>query len=368
MKSLFNKNFRFKNCLYIFFIIFVTITSIVTLNYSQSRFSILTPIVFGYPLLIASTILLIIFILKEVINNNILKKVYSISFIFLFCISLVIIFDVVIIKAINDFKIAYLLDKRPNSKDYSLSIRLAYIVLTRYKDILSGVFTTIWLSLLGTIIGLLLGFWLCTLKKQEVTFRDNELCAFLKRIGQGFANVYVTIFRGTPMIVQAMIIYYFLPTILSSLFNINQDIINNIISVPVAGLITVSLNTAAYLAEVIRGGIESLDKGQTEAARCLGLSRKQAMRYVILPQAFKNALPSICNEFIINIKDTSVLSVISVMDLYFVISTINGKYANQDAIFICAFIYLVLTVSISMLLKKIERKMNLVEKTLPSSN
>ena len=168
--------------------------------------------------------------------------------------------------------------------------------------------------------------------------------------------------------VQAIIIYYFLPGILAKLFNVDQQILNNILSVGVAGLITVSLNTTAYLTEVLRGGIESLNKGQMEAARSLGMSRAKAMFYVILPQGIKNSLPAICNEFIINIKDTSVLSVISVMDLFFIVDMINGKNSNSDAIFIAAIIYLCLTYGISKLLGILEKRMNLVSKPLPSSN
>jgi putative lysine transport system permease protein len=105
-----------------------------------------------------------------------------------------------------------------------------------------------------------------------------------------------------------------------------------------------------------------------EAARSLGMTRTQAMVNVILPQGIKNSLPSICNEFIINIKDTSVLSVISVMDLFFIIDMINGKNSNSDAIFIAAIIYLCLTYGISKLLGLLEKRMNLVSKPLPSSN
>ena len=170
------------------------------------------------------------------------------------------------------------------------------------------------------------------------------------------------------MIVQAIIIYYFLPGILSNLFKIDHQILNNILSVGVAGLITVSLNTTAYLTEVLRGGIESLNKGQMEAARSLGMSRAQAMIHVILPQGIKNSLPAICNEFIINIKDTSVLNVIQVMDLFYIIGYINGKTFSNDGIYIAAIIYLCLTLGISKLLGVIEKKMNLDNKPLPSCN
>ena len=243
-----------------------------------------------------------------------------------------------------------------------------YILMKNYKSILNGVWTTIWLSMVGTIIGLIIGLLFISLKSIEINKKDNEFLAFIKKIGKTFVDIYVTVFRGTPMIVQAIIIYYFLPGILSKLLNIDHQILNNILSVGVAGLITVSLNTTAYLTEVLRGGIESLNTGQLEAARSLGMTKTQAYIYVILPQAIKNSLPSIGNEFIINIKDTSVLSVISVMDLFFVIDSINGKNASQDGIFIAAIIYLVLTLGISKLLQLIEKRMQLVEKPLPSCN
>ncbi len=170
------------------------------------------------------------------------------------------------------------------------------------------------------------------------------------------------------MMVQAMIIFYIMPVLISTMFNIDIDVVNNILSIELAAFITVTLNTTAYLTEVLRGGIESLNKGQMEAARSLGMSRTKAMLFVVLPQAIKNSLPSICNEFIINIKDTSVLNVIQVMDLFYIIGYINGKTFSNDGIYVAAIIYLCLTLGISKLLGKIEKKMNLVNKPLPSSN
>ena len=158
------------------------------------------------------------------------------------------------------------------------------------------------------------------------------------------------------------------PGVLASIFNVSHQVLNNILSVSVAGFITVTLNTTAYLTEVLRGGLSSINKGQNEAARSLGMTRRQSMIYILLPQTIKNTLPSICNEFIINIKDTSVLSVISVMDLFFIINSINKKNASQDGIFIAAIIYLVLTLGISKILRVIEKRMNLVSKPLPSCN
>ena len=224
------------------------------------------------------------------------------------------------------------------------------------------------MSLAGTVVGLLIAIVFIFLKTFEDNPKDNEFMSFIKRVGNCFVDGYVSIFRGTPMMVQAIIIYYFLPGILSTIFNVSHQILNNILSVSVAGFITVTLNTTAYLTEVLRGGLNSINKGQNEAARSLGMTRRQSMIYILLPQTIKNSLPSICNEFIINIKDTSVLSVISVMDLFFIINSINKKNASQDGIFIAAIIYLALTLSISKILRVIEKRMNLVSKPLPSCN
>lgn len=369
MRKLLLKKYRYENCLYwLFLLICLISSSLIIANNQFKEISILHPLVFGVPVLVISILALVLFIIKVVIKKPVLATIWKYCFYFIGLLAFIIVFDVVILGIVRSFVFASNLEVRPNTQQYTLLIRLAYTFMDRFKDIMSGVFTTLWLSLCGTIIGLILGFLFVTLRTLQVSEKDNEFSAFLKKIASGFVKIYVTIFRGTPMMVQAMIIYYFLPSVLAGIFNVDQMVINNILSVPVAGLITVSLNTTAYLTEVLRGGIESLDKGQMEAARSLGMTRTQSMIHVILPQGFKNALPAICNEFIINIKDTSVLSVISVMDLYFVISTINGKYANQEAIFICATIYLVLTYSISKLLGLLERKMNLVSKPLPSSN
>jgi His/Glu/Gln/Arg/opine family amino acid ABC transporter permease subunit len=301
--------------------------------------------------------------LKKTLPATFLKVVFILTFVvagYLLC-------DLVILGLVRGFMVAYSLESKPNST-YPLMVRIAYIIKTKYSMILNGVWTTLWLSLLGTIFGLILGLVLVILRTLEIDRRDQEGKAFLKKIGHWFANIYITVFRGTPMLVQAIIIYYFLPGILAGVFGIDRSVFINILTPGVAGLITVSLNTTAYLSEVLRGGIEAINVGQMEAARSLGMSRTKAMLHIIFPQAIKNSLPAICNEFIINIKDTSVLSVISVMDLFFMVNMINGASGNQDAIFIAAAIYLVLTYGIAFIMKKIEHKMNLVAKPLPSSN
>lgn len=325
--------------------------------------------IYGIIIFIVVLIALVYKIVIDIVNcqNNHLKIERILYFIIIGC-SLIYLFDFLIIGLIKTIIIASNLKTRPTSLDYHLGIRLCYIAIKEYKQILMGVWTTIWLSLLGTVIGLVLGLIFSIIVTMEEKKNENETITFLKKIAKGFVKIYVTIFRGTPMIVQAMIIFYFMPPLLADLFKINQDIINRIFTVNVAGLVTVSLNTTAYLTEVIRGGISSINIGQMEGARSLGMNRRKAMIFIVLPQAIKNSLPSICNEFIINIKDTSVLSVIQVIDLYRAIEIIQGNMSTSDPIFIAAIIYLFLTLSISKILGLIEKKMNIEVKELPSSN
>ena len=131
----------------------------------------------------------------------------------------------------------------------------------------------------------------------------------------------------------------------------------------------VSLNTADYIAKIIRGGIQSIDKGQTEASKSLGLSGFQTMRYIIFPQAIKNSLPAIGNEFVINIKDTAVLSVIGIFELFNQTRRIAGMHYRQlEAYLVVAIIYLFLTYTVSSILKHVEKRMDMPVKELPSSN
>ncbi len=364
--KLFNKVGKFENCLYLLYAIASLVYGIIiATSNTLNGIRIFGSNTIGYVLIAFSTILIILGVVFIFIyKNQFIKRICYFITIILFCF---VVADFLLLGIVRSFITALNLTKRPSTLD-PLNIRIAYICIKNYSAILKGMWTTLWLSMAGTIIGLILGLLFITLRTLEITPKDNEFVAFLKKIANIFVQIYVTVFRGTPMMVQAIIIYYFLPGILSGLLGVDQQVLNNILSVGVAGLITVSLNTTAYLTEVLRGGIESLNSGQMEAARSLGMTRSQAMIHIILPQGIKNSLPAICNEFIINIKDTSVLSVISVMDLFFVVDSINGKNASQDAIFIAAIIYLTLTFSISKLLGLLEKKMNLVAKPLPSCN
>lgn len=211
--------------------------------------------------------------------------------------------------------------------------------------ILSGVGMTLLLALVGTIVGFVIGLLVGIVRTiPTATTRGKRI---LLRIVKWLLSVYVEIFRGTPMMVQAAVIYYGI----AQLWHIN-------LNRTVAALLIVSINTGAYLAEVIRGGITATPQGQFEAASALGMSHSQKMWRIILPQAIRNCLPSITNEFIVNIKDTSVLSIISVSELFFVGTTVASQtFEFFPTYFIISVIYLILTFSITRIFNLIERRL-----------
>ena len=182
------------------------------------------------------------------------------------------------------------------------------LVITHYQDLFyQGIKYTLGISLMGTIIGFLIACVLGTLRSIKVNSSDHPVKKVVKRVVDFLIRIYVTVFRGTPMMVQAMIIYYGFVGIFHW-------------SPVSAGLVIVSINTGAYLTEVIKNGIDSVDNGQMEAARSLGFSYPKAMLLIIFPQAIKNSMASIGNEFVINIKDTSVLNVICCTEMYYILN------------------------------------------------
>ena len=224
---------------------------------------------------------------------------------------------------------------------------ILYLLNTYGSFFLRGVFITLLLSVVGTVGGFILSLLLTIIRNQDIDYKRNSwINITYKKIGIGLTKSYITLFRGTPMIVQAMIFYYGIAPLKLAWWN------------PlVAGLCVVTLNTTAYIAEVIRSGINGIDKGQMEAARSLGFSKKQAMFKVIFPQAIKNSLPAIGNEFIVNLKDTAVLSVIGVFDLFKATqSATSSNYRPVEGFFIAAVIYLILTFVTSKLVDHLEKR------------
>ena len=216
-----------------------------------------------------------------------------------------------------------------------------------YLDILTGVGYTMLVALVGTVVGLLIGVLIGMYRTMPEA--KNKAAHIFKRIGDWILTVYVEVFRGTPMMVQAMVIFW-------GFALLNEGRTMNVV---LSGLIIVSINTGAYMAEIVRGGIISIDKGQFEGAHAIGMGHGKTMLYVVMPQALRNILPSVSNEFVINIKDTSVLNVIGFAELYFVANDIkNQTYKTFQTFLLIAVVYFILTFGISMLLRLIERKMD----------
>lgn len=201
-------------------------------------------------------------------------------------------------------------------------------------DLLAALGVTLQLTILGIIFASIIGI-LCAI----INVSNNK---FLKVI----TSIYINIIRGTPFLVQAYIIYFGLPGALGIRM-----------SETTAGILAISLNAGAYMAEIIRGGIEAVDKGQMEAARSLGLSSSKAMRKVILPQAIRTMTPSLINQFIITLKDTSILSAIGIYELTMVGKQIIARNYESMAMWsIVALYYFIVIYAITKISRYIERK------------
>lgn len=224
--------------------------------------------------------------------------------------------------------------------------RILGIFLNNWPFFLRGAINTIIISLIATIIGFVIGLVvgvLRTIPEQKATGPR-----ILQKILGWLLSVYIEVFRGTPMMVQAMVIFYGVP-----LFTGVQ--LNRML----AAFFIVSINTGAYMAEVVRGGILSVDRGQYEAAKAVGMNHVQTMVHVVLPVAIRNILPATGNEFIINIKDTSVLNIIGVTELFFQSRTVAGvNFMFFETYFITSLIYLFMTFTITRILRIVERKMD----------
>lgn len=326
-------------------------------------------IAFGlFPLIISILgIISLSFILIKHLNSPYIIIFKKAIWILLLIFSAIYLFDFIIFPFIDSFIVASSLNKIPDKSEFLNSI--AYIIIHHYDDFIKGVLATLKLSLIGTVIGLILGLIFVVLRTLKINKKDNEFIAFMKWLGINFTKLYVNVFRGTPMMVQAVIIYYLFPILIARQLGISQESVDLFFTLTVSGIIIVSLNTTAYLTEVLRGGIESIDQGQLEAGRSLGLGYWQTMFHIILPQAIKNVLPAIGNEFIINIKDTSVLNVIGVAELFFVAQDAKYQYfRTYEPFIIVALIYLFLTLTTSKILAYWEKKMNIPSIPLPSSN
>lgn len=209
------------------------------------------------------------------------------------------------------------------------------IVFNNLDAILQAVFITISLALLAEVFGIVLGLVLALLK-----IARSRILSFP-------AQAYIDVFRGTPLLVQLIIIYFTTPLIgirFESLF--------------FAGLVTLTLNSAAYVAEIFRSGIQSIDKGQMESGRASGLSYGQTMRYIIVPQAFRRTIPPLTNEFVTLIKDTSIISVIGLAELLRAARVLQSATFNGTPLIAAALIYLALCLPLIYLANGLERRLN----------
>ena len=210
-------------------------------------------------------------------------------------------------------------------------------MLTKYYPyFLKGTVNTLLLSLLATTIGFLLGMVLALLR---ISTPKN----LLLKLFRWTAGAYIELIRGPPLLVQLLLIFNS-PTGMSRY---------------VAGIIALSLNSAAYVAEIIRAGIQSIDKGQMEAARSLGLPSYITYKEIILPQAVKNILPALGNEFIVLIKETAIVSMVGIVDLMYGVSIVQSKtYQPVPPLIVALLIYLALTLTLSKGVKGVERRLN----------
>lgn len=221
-------------------------------------------------------------------------------------------------------------------------------ILIEYKGyFLQGIGFTMLIALTGTVIGLLVG--LITGVIRTVPEPKNPVLRVLVKTVNILINIYVEVFRGTPMMVQSMVIFW------------GYAFMHDGQTLPLipAGIFIVSINTGAYMAEIVRGGIISIDRGQFEGAYSIGMTHWQTMLHVVIPQAMRNILPAISNEFVINIKDTSVLNVIGVTELYFFTAKISKMtWAIFETYVVACVIYFILTFTITRLLRFIEQKLD----------
>lgn len=219
------------------------------------------------------------------------------------------------------------------------------------ESYLSGIKNTLILALVATLIGCLIGFICGILQTIPYSRNDSAVKRFFLALIRVVVRIYVEVFRGTPMVLQAVFVYYGLPY-----FSNNALKFDNIW---LAAILVVSINTGAYMAESVRGGIMSVDTGQTEGAKAIGMNHFQTMVCVILPQALRNIMPQIGNNFIINIKDTSVMFIISFTEFFAVHrAAVGATYQYFPSATIEMIGYLCMTLISSFVLRKLEKRLD----------
>ncbi|MGL5347712.1 MAG: amino acid ABC transporter permease [Peptostreptococcaceae bacterium] len=212
-----------------------------------------------------------------------------------------------------------------------------------YSVIIEGTCATILISIIALFFGCIIGMIVCLMKIANL------------KILKVIASVYIEVIRGTPVLVQVFILYFGLPQI-----GINFPGVLGLSSAFVTGAIGLSINSGAYVAEILRGGIQSVDKGQMEASRSLGLSYVSTMKHIIIPQAVKYSLPALANEFVTLVKESAIISIVGVQEIMFSASTIRiSTYKALEPYIVAAVIYFVLTFTLSKLVGLLEKKLSL---------
>lgn len=214
-----------------------------------------------------------------------------------------------------------------------------FIVDNRWQYLVSGLLRTLQITFFAVIIGIVLGFLVALVR---TTNMQTGKLRFLDAI----CRLYLTVIRGTPVVIQLLIIYY----VVFASVNIDKTLV---------AIVAFGINSGAYVAEIVRAGIMSIERGQTEAGRSLGLSHAKTMWYIIMPQAFKNILPALANEFITLLKETSVSGYIATQDLAKAGDIIQSRtYSPFMPLIAVALIYLVLVVGLTSIVNRLERRLS----------
>ena len=237
------------------------------------------------------------------------------------------------------------------NKFAQLGADIAKLWLKYGSAYIGGIKNTLVLALVGTIIGCLIGFICGILNTIPYNRNDNPVKRFFLALIRVIIRIYVEVFRGTPMVLQAVFLYYGLPYFTNNSVKFS--------SVWAAAIVVVSINTGAYMAESVRGGIISVDPGQTEGAKAIGMTHVQTMINVILPQALRNIMPQIGNNFIINVKDTSVMFIIGFPDFFAAHrAAVGASYLYFPSASVEMVGYLTMTLVASLLLRWAEKRMD----------
>ncbi|MDD6989923.1 amino acid ABC transporter permease [Ruminococcus sp.] len=223
-----------------------------------------------------------------------------------------------------------------------------FITDDRWLQLLNGLLVTVEITLFAAVIGVVIGFLIAIVRSTYDMNLSGRKCRsfgdYILKVVNFICNIYITVIRGTPVVIQLMIMYFIV-------FASSRDGI-------IAAIISFGINSGAYVAEIVRSGIMSIDKGQFEASRSLGFDYKSTMVHVIIPQAFKNILPALGNEFIVLVKETSVAGYVAIQDLTYVGNLIRSRtYEAFFPLIAVALIYLVIVLILTFLLKKLERRL-----------